>query len=171
MAIKTSWDLSWSDRPTEEARNLNPAFCGELISRSVSEYFRLRQQPFVFALSFVVLPIALHKPTREQLPGNASAAFAGWVADRGPALAEFPDRVLRLVPVTREALLFLLQHKVIRLDAGGLSPGARTVGRSARPSQVTNDVAEARSAAFLLGRWFASEAAASSIMKGLGVSP
>jgi hypothetical protein len=73
--------------------------------------------------------------------------------------------------VTREALLFLLQHKVIRLDAGGLSPGARTVGRSARPSQVTNDVAEARSAAFLLGRWFASEAAASSIMKGLGVSP
>jgi hypothetical protein len=171
MANKTSWDLSWSDRPTEEARNLNPAFCGELISRTVSEYFRLRQQPFAFALSFVVLPIALHKPTREQLPGNASAAFAGWVADRGPALAEFPDRVLRLVPVTREALLFLLQHKVIRLDAGGLSPGARTIGRSARPSQVTDDVAEARSAASLLGRWFASEAAASSIMKGLGVSP
>jgi hypothetical protein len=171
MPNKTSWDLSWSDRPTEEARNLNPAFCGELISRTVSEYFRIRQQPFAFALSFVVLPIALHKPTREQLPGNASAAFAGWVADRGPALAEFPDRVLRLVPVTREALLFLVQHKVIGIDASGLSPGARTIGRSARPSQVTDDVAEARSAASLLGRWFASEVAASSIMKGLGVSP
>jgi Family of unknown function (DUF6521) len=171
MANKTSWDLSWSDRPTEEARNLNPAFCGELISRTVSEYFRIRQQPFALALSFVVLPIALHKPTREQLPGNASATFAGWVADRGPALAEFPDRALRLVPVTREALLFLVQHKAIRLDAAGLSPGARAIGRSARPSLVTDDVAEARSAASLLGRWFATEAAASSIMKGLGVSP
>ncbi|WP_244525189.1 MULTISPECIES: three component ABC system middle component [Bradyrhizobium] len=150
---------------------MNPAFCGELISRAVSEYFRTRQQSFSFALSFAVLPIALHKQTREQLPGNASAAFAGWVADHSSTMAEFPDRVLRLVPVTREALLFLVQHKVIRLDASGLSPGARPIGRAARPSQVTDDVAEARSAAALLGRWFASEANATSIMKGLGVSP
>jgi hypothetical protein len=171
MPHRTSWDLRWSERPAEEARNLNPAFCGELISRAVSEYFRIRQQPFGFALSFVVLPIALHKSTREQLPGNASAAFAGWVADRNPVLAEFPDRVRRLVPVTREALLFLIQHKVVRLDLGGLSPGAKPIGRSSRPPQVTDDVAEARSAASLLGRWFASEGSASSIMQGLGVSP
>jgi hypothetical protein len=163
--------MHWSERPAEEARNLNPAFCGELISRTISDYFKIRQQPFGFALSFVILPIALHKPTRDQLPGNASAAFAAWVADRNPVLAEFPDRVLRLVPVTREALLFLIQHKVIRLDPGGLSPGAKPIGRTSRPARVTDDVAEARSAASLLGRWFGSEGSASSIMQGLGVSP
>jgi hypothetical protein len=171
MPNKTKWDLRWSDRPAEEARNLNPAFCGELIFRAASEYFRARQQPFGFALSFVVLPIVLHKATREQLPGNASAAFAAWIADRGPFLAEFPDRVLRLVPVTREALLFLVQHKVIGLDAGGLVPGAKPIGRSARPSQLTDDVAEARSASSLLGRWFANQGSVSSVMLGLGVSP
>jgi Family of unknown function (DUF6521) len=43
MPNKTKWDLRWSDRPAEEARNLNPAFCGELIFRAVSEYFRTKR--------------------------------------------------------------------------------------------------------------------------------
>src|SRR5262245_1567850 len=154
---KTQWDLRWSDRPSEEARNLNPAFCGELIFRTVSDYFRLRKQPFSFALSFVVLPLVLHQATRAQLPGNASTAFAGWIADRNPILAEFPDRAQRLVPVTREALLFLIQHKVLAFKTGGLTPSTRSIGRLARPSQVTDDVSEARSAAALLGRWFANQ--------------
>jgi hypothetical protein len=77
MANKTSWDLSWSDRPTEEARNLNPAFCGELISRAVSEYFRIRRQPFALALSFVVLPLALHKPTKRTASGECVGDICG----------------------------------------------------------------------------------------------
>ncbi len=31
MASKSHWDLPWRGRPVEEAINLNPAFCGELI--------------------------------------------------------------------------------------------------------------------------------------------
>jgi hypothetical protein len=164
-------DQLFDGTPIPEAQSLG---CRGILLGSqmlVQRFHRLREQPFGFALSFVILPIVLHKPTREQLPGNASAAFAGWVADRGPILAELPDRVLRLVPVTREALLFLIQHKVMSLDAGGLSPGVKTISRSARPLQVTDDVADARSAASLLGRWFASQASAASIMQGLGVSP
>ncbi len=110
MEYKRRWDLEWSQRPSEEARNLNPAFCGELLFRAISDYRKLKPQPFSFALSFLILPIALHKPTRDHLPGRASTAFVGWLADHGPLLAQLPDRVLRLVPVTREALLFLVQH-------------------------------------------------------------
>jgi Family of unknown function (DUF6521) len=171
MPYRSSWDLQWSERPLEEASNLNPAFCGELIFRTASEYSKLRQQPFGFVLSFVVLPIVLHKRTRDQLPGKASTAFAGWIADHGPLLAQFPDRVLRLVPVTREALLFLVQHSVVRIQDGGLTAGARAIRRTARPAQITDDVTEARSAASLVGRWFANQGAVSSIMQGLGVSP
>ncbi len=99
MEYKRTWDLDWNERPSEEARNLNPAFCGELIFRAVSDYRKLKPQPFSFALSFLILPIALHKATRDQLPGKASTAFVGWLADNGPFLAQLPDRVLRLVPV------------------------------------------------------------------------
>jgi hypothetical protein len=171
MKPKTSWDLSWSERPAEEARNLNPAFCGELIFRAVSEYRKIRQQPLTFPLSFLILPIALHKSTRDELPGNASAAFVGWVAERGPFLAQLPDRIARLVPVTREALLFTIQHHVIEIQEGGLVPGAKPIRLSAKPSYTTDDVAEARRAAGLLGRWFANQGTASSIMQGLGVAP
>lgn len=171
MENRTKWDMKWSDRPTEEATNLNPAFCGELIFRASAAYRKATKEPFSIALSFLVLPIVLHKATRDQLPGKASTAFAGWVADHGSILAEFPDRVLRLVPITREALLFLVQHRVMSLDDGGLQPGARPITVSAKPAQTTVDVDEARNAAALLGRWFANQGSASSIMQGLGVSP
>ncbi|MDN3275148.1 DUF6521 family protein [Frankia sp. RB7] len=171
MASSTSWDLKWSQRPSEEARNFNPAYCAELIARVVSEYFRMRQQSFGLALSFVVLPIVLHKPTREQLPGNSSASFASWIADRGPFLVEFPDRTLRLRPVTREALLFAIQNKVLQVNEGGLAPGNSPISRTARPAKVTDDVAEARSAASLLGRWFAAQANSTIVLQSFGVSP
>jgi hypothetical protein len=171
MEHKRKWDLDWRQRPSEEARNLNPAFCGELLFRAVSDYRKLKLQPFSFALSFLILPIALHQPTRAQLPGRASTAFVGWLADHGPSLAQLPDRVLRLVPVTREALLFLIQHDALRIEDGGLVPGIKPIRISEKLSQTTDDVAEARGAAALLGRWFANQGNASSILQGLGVSP
>jgi hypothetical protein len=134
-------------------------------------YRKLKGQPFAFALTFVVLPIVLHKPTRDQLPGKASTAFAGWAAEHGPFLAEFPDRVLRLVPVSREALLFLIQHRIMEVEKGGLAPGTKPISLSGKSVQATADVSEARSAAALLGRWFANQSGPSSIMQSLGVSP
>jgi hypothetical protein len=171
MASKTTWDMKWSDRPLEEATNLNPAFCGELIFRASAAYRKAKKQPFGIALSFLILPTVLHKPTRDQLPVKASTAFAGWIADHGPILAEFPDRALRLIPITREAILFLAQHRIVSLEDGGLLPGARPISLSSKPGQTTVDVDEARSAAALLGRWFGNQGSASSIMQGLGVSP
>jgi hypothetical protein len=171
MEHKRTWDLEWNERPSEEARNLNPAFCGELIFRAVSDYRKLKPQPFSFALSFLIVPIALHKATRDQLPGKASTAFVGWLADKGPSLAQLPDRVLRLVPVSREALLFLIQHNALRIEDGGLVPGAKPIRLTEKLPQTTDDVVEARGAAALLGRWFANQGTASSILQGLGISP
>jgi hypothetical protein len=168
---KRTWDLEWNERPSEEARNLNPAFCGELMVRAVSDYRKIKPQPFSFALSFLILPIVLHKATRDILPGRASTAFVGWLADNGPFLAQLPDRVTRLVPVSREALLFLVQHNALRIEDGGLVPGAKPLKLSEKLSQTTDDVAEARGAAALLGRWFANQGTATSILQGLGVSP
>jgi hypothetical protein len=89
----------------------------------------------------------------------------------GHLFAQLPDRVLRLVPVTREALLFLVQHNALRIEDGGLVPGLKPIRLSEKLSQTTEDVAEARGAAALLGRWFANQGTPSSILQGLGVSP
>src|SRR5262249_46540665 len=120
---------------------------------------------------FLLLPIALHKRTRDLLPGNSSSAFVGWVADKKPMLAELPERVLRLMPVTKEAVLFSLQNQVLTFEAGGLQPGKKKIALRVRVEPSTNDSDEARKAAALLGRWFAAQGSTSSIMHGFGVTP
>jgi hypothetical protein len=168
---RRTWDVKWADRPREEAANLNPAFCGELIFRSASEFQRLREVPFPFVLSFVVLPLVLHKRTRDHLPGTANTAFVGWVAEHGPLLAELPQRALHLTPITREAIMFSLQHELLAIEQGGLIPGAKPIAARRKPDRTTDDADDARRSASLVGRWFANQGLSSSIMQGFGVAP
>mgnify|MGYP003115413905 CR=1 FL=1 len=165
------WNLAWDERPAEEARNLNPAFCTELIARTVAEYHKVRNAPLSLATAFLVLPLTLHKPTRAALPGRANAAFATWIVTNNALLADFPGRVNRLRPVSREALLFSIRYGINALNDGGLVPGAKPIKLTVRPSTTTDDVNETRVVAALLGRWFGSQASESAILQGFGVAP
>lgn len=171
MADEARWSVSWAERPAEEARIFNPAFCGELIGRTVWEYNRRRQTVLGIVTAFLVLPLTLHRPTREALPGRANTAFAGWVAEHAALLAELPERARRLRPVSREALLFAVRHQVLSFEDGGLLPGAKPVRRTARPAVSTDEVNDVRSAASLLGRWFAGQHTQTSILQGMGIAP
>jgi len=167
MKNESRWSLPWAERPPEEARIFNPAFCADLISHTVREYCRMRQTALSMANIFLVLPLILHKPTREVLPRRANTAFAGWVAENSALLAEMPERTKRLRPISREALLFALQHQLLRFESGGFIQGAKLV----RIPTTTSEVSAARSAAVLLGRWFAGQSTQSSILQGLGITP
>ncbi|MCB1467784.1 MAG: hypothetical protein KDK08_11715 [Rhizobiaceae bacterium] len=167
----TRWTLAWDERPAEEARNLNPAFCTELIARTVVEYHKARKSPLSVATAFLVVPLTLHKPTRTALPGRANTAFATWIATNNPLLAELPGRVNRLRPVSREALLFSIRYGLNALKDGGLVPGAKPIKLTARPATTTDDVNEARAAAALLGRWFGAQTSERAILQGFGVAP
>ena len=171
MADEGRWSLPWAERPAEEARVFNPAFCGELIGHTVGEYHRTRQTALNMVTAFLVLPLTLHRPTREALPGRANTAFAGWVAQHAALLIELPDRARHLRPVSREALLFAVHHQLLALNAEGLLPGAKPVRRDARFSVSTDEANAARRAAALLGRWFATQGTQASILQGMGVAP
>ena len=171
MAIETRWSLPWAERPVEEARIFNPAFCGELICRTVGEYHRTREAGLSMVTAFLVLPLTLHTPTREALPRRANTAFAGWVAEHSALLAEVPERARRLRLVSREALLFAVGHELLALDGRGVLPGAKSIPLRARFAVSTDEVNAARSAAGLLGRWFAGQGTQTSILQGMGVAP
>lgn len=171
MPNESRWSLSWAERPSEEARHFNPAFCAELTCRTVCEYFKSRQAGLSFATAFLILPLTLHKPTRDVLPGRANVVFAGWIAELNPLLAELPGRVSRLRPITREALLFGIRRELLAIQDGGLVPGAKPIRLNAKLALTTDDVNEARSAAGLLGRWFGNQGTQSAILQGMGVSP
>lgn len=169
MAPGARWELRWSERPQEEAVHFNPAFCGELIARTIHEYCRLGKSPFSLPLAFVVLPLTLHPATRRILPGRADTTFVSWSADHHAILSEIPDRVMRLRPVTREALVFLAQIRAIAVQYEGISPGKSPLKLSARLAVSTPEVDETRRAAGLLGRWFAHQGTTATVLQTMGI--
>ncbi|OJU20907.1 MAG: hypothetical protein BGN89_03620 [Alphaproteobacteria bacterium 64-6] len=171
MTGKGHWDLPWKRRPVEEAINFNPAFCGELIFRAVRQYEKAAKRSMGLPLSFLVLPLVLHKQTRDELPQKADTAFVGWVSGRGPLLAGLPDRALRLAPFTREALLLMMQQGFLVAQGDGIAPGGKRFKAAAIAARTTEDTDEARSAAELVGRWFARQGQPGLVMQALGVKP
>jgi len=86
-------------------------------------------------------------------------------------LAQLPVRVNQLRPITREALIFGVRHQLPAINDGGVVPGDKPVRLNSKPALTTEDVDEARSAAGLLGRWFANQRMQASILQGMGVRP
>jgi len=119
----------------------------------------------------VVLPLVLHPPTLAVLPGRANTTFATWSADNEALLAELSERLLRLRPISREALLFLAQHRALTVDAEGLRTGEKPMRLTAKAAATTPDVDDIRRAAGLLGRWFANQGAPVQILQTMGVTP
>jgi hypothetical protein len=169
MAGLTRFELAWRDRPQEEAAHFNPAFCGELLTRTTNEFRKQVGGAMPFAYAFVVLPLVLHPGTRKVLPGRANTAFASWAGGNAATLSTLPDRILRLRPVTREALLFLAQLDAIRVSPDGVMVGKRPIKLSTKPSATTDEVDEMRRAAGLLGRWFGNQSDAATVLQTLGV--
>ena len=167
----TRWSLGWHDRPFEEAALLNPAFCGELIARATHEHVRLRSSAFPLPLAFTVLPLALHSATRRALPRRTDTSFPAWLLRNEGILVELPERVLKLRPATREALLFLTQHKAVKIEGGGLVPGESPLKLSRTLSISTDNVDEIRRAARFLGRWLARQGSPAGILQRMGVAP
>ncbi len=109
----------WEERPITTANLLNPAFCGEIIRRCAKSYSDETQKPFPFVLTFILLPIVLHKATREALPRTIRKSLHAWLEENPSVKIGFAIRCQQMVPFTKEALVFLLQHKAIKLDEKG----------------------------------------------------
>jgi hypothetical protein len=170
-ASRSAWERPWRERPSEQAALLNPAFLGEVLARVVAGYGRSGGRPLPLPLAFLVAPLVLAPTLRSLLPRRANATFGTWTAINAPRLADLPDRVLRLRPVTREALLFLAQVRAVRVETNGIVPGSRPLRFATVLSPTTDETTDIRRAADLVGRWFGAQADPVAVMQGLGTKP
>ena len=163
----------WENRVVEEANLFNPAFCVALLAKTTQEYDRKGGQPFPFALSFLVLPIVLHRQTRSALPGSTLTALLPWIQDNRDQLVDFPKRVSGLRGITREALAFGVQHQALALSGDGcLGLGSRHRSATERRTGLFTDEAhECVDRAGFLGRWFSSAGTTATIYAAWGVRP
>lgn len=165
----------WSERPAELANLLNPAFCGFLLRTSIEGYLEASGSGMPLALTFLVLPLVLHKATREALPRGVSTTLLAWLHDHPDLCIEFPQRARSLVPFTRESLLFLTVHDLTQAAPGGLvTPvGNFTAARRTltTTTSATDEITRCCNKSRFIGRWFAQSGDATTIYSFFGIQP
>lgn len=164
--------LRWSDRPDEEANLFNPAFSALLIRGACGGYRSVAKSPLPFSLSFLVLPIALHGPTRKALPTSTKTLMSSWVVSNPEVVAFFGKRARDATDITREAILFGGGQGWLTFEGTGLVPGKTKL--RVDPDNLATSTAEIQSchaAARMIGKWLAGAGSESTVMSLWGVSP
>ena len=82
--------IQWTKRAPEIAYLLNPAFCAIILYTAVFEYQKKSKDGLPFPLLYLVLPIILHKSTRNRV--NSKTNMVIWVQRNPDALVGFPER-------------------------------------------------------------------------------
>lgn len=167
--------MRWDQRPIELANLINPAFCSILLRDTIDQFALEIDSGLDFSLSFLVLPLVLHKPTRTLLPSQMRSSLPEWIENHRKNLVLFPNHVTQLIPYTQESIIFGLQHGLIQVGSK-----ESFLGKLMTTSVILNDSNEwsrdsepvdCRNKARLIGRWFAQIDNTSTTYRLLGVRP
>lgn len=162
--------IRWEERPIEIANLLNPAFCGEVLRLCVRAYQQTISQSFPYPLTFLVLPIVLHRGTRESISPRQRQSLHVWLQDHQDLKIGFAERASELIPITREAIIFLLQVGAFVVDeqAGLINQAYKNISIE---GQDVGEIADCYRKAVLVGRWFARAGTVATIYAMWGVKP
>jgi hypothetical protein len=158
----------WTERVPEIANLLNPAFCASIIYSVIFEYQKTKGHPMPFVLSYLILPIILHKKTRERIDSKTNMTM--WIQKYPDVLIEFPQRTRSLVFFTNESVEYLLQEKIICLNNLGLNI-IKTLSKSYMGRSTDKEILECHNKSEHLGRWFARMNTEENIYAAWGVKP
>lgn len=156
-------------RTHEVAFLFNPAFCGRIIYATIKTYNEKAKRAFPFPLVFLILPLVLHRETRNNI--NSRTQLLLWVQKYPQLLIGFPQRARELVPITNEAVEFLLQTGKIYLTPSGeleVSPGTRALSKT---KFVDDEIIECIKKGEHVAKWFATAGKTETIYIELGVKP
>lgn len=163
---------AWSERPREEANLFNPAFLSQLVDRIAVGHTKTAESGIAWPLVYLALPIVLHKPTRDALPGSISTSMASWTRDHPLLVRTLAPRARSLRPHVTEALLFGLSHDAIHLDAARIVPGRRARRSPNLPwREPTADYRECTDRATFVGRWCGTAGLPATIFALWGARP
>lgn len=162
----------WTERTREEANLLNPPFCCAVLTSACIGFKEKSGKPLPFVLAFMVLPIVLHKDTRESLPRTTRTSIPSWLLKHTEARIGFYERLMALKPHTREALRHGLDFDWIVMCESGHIRCMVTNNRINRAVRLLNgDAQECVSRGRFLGKWFGTIASTKTLMAFWGIRP
>ncbi len=166
----------WKGRPQEEVALLNPAFASTGLWSAARGYLKTdvpgRPDALPFALAFLVLPLVLHRLTRESLPTSIRTSVAVWASQNPLLRARLSERVHALVPFTRAALLFGGTHGFVSLPGSNVVPNEAWKGKVTKVlKDCTDEVRLCIHRAEFVGRWLATAGDPGTALSLFGVQP
>lgn len=160
---------SWEQRSTEVAYLLNPSFCGRIIYQAIKVYSEQSNRPMPFPLVYLILPLVLHKKTRERISSVTQMQI--WIQRNPDVLIGFAERANSMVKVTNEGVEILLQSGVINLTNNAELEQCN-LKKSLSPSKYTNDeIKKCITKSSNVARWFAKAGTVETIYTSWGVRP
>ena len=162
----------WEDRTREEAFLLNPSFCSPLLSATVNSYRQETSQDFPLILLFMILPIVLHKKTRQTLPPSTRTSMVFWLQENPDAKIFFYQRVTSLKPHTLETLQFSCKQDLLSVNGQGEIVDRlekRLINRVKRT--LSDEARECFMKSIFLGKWLASAGDVKTILALWGIKP
>jgi len=143
-------------RPVEEEALFNPALLSVLLHHAAGEHARRSEgRALPTILVYLIVPLALHGPTRRALPANVTAQMGEWIRAHPEALAGLHARAQSLRPHVSSAVSFALTHDVLRAGPEGVRAGS--LQRRPRGMPRSAEVDECVAKAGFLGRWFSEQ--------------
>ncbi len=163
---------SWPARPREEANLLNPPFCSLLVILATDHYQKAAKTSFPFVYPFLIIPIVLHKATREALPKSTLKSLSTWIEENPTLRALLPDNVRSVRPFVQEALLYGLVHGCLEIDdSGGIILGRKPRGLAGYETGSSDEVRDCLKRAQFVGRWLATAGSVPTVMALWGIHP
>lgn len=159
----------WHERPIEIRNLFNPAFCGVLLARAIKTFEAEDERGMPFSLALLVLPLSLHRQSRQSICASNKAYFLKVVEGNPELLIGFAERTRSYLPYTLEAFGVLMDRGCIHVaDEGRIKLVPRRVSLKKLNSA---ECQECEQAARLLGREFARLRDRVTIYTMLGVKP
>ncbi len=159
----------WDQRPFEIRNLFNPAFCGLVLSRAMQGYEEEDPRGMPFSLSLLVLPLCLHKDSREVIAGG-SRSYLLKITEKNPQVqVGFADRATAMLPYAFEGFGLLMERGCISVaDDGRL----QTVPDKVRKSLTgTDETKTCQRVARFVGKEFARIADRVTIYTAFGIRP
>lgn len=159
------WDL----RPFEIRNLFNPAFCGLVLFRALSGYEEEDDRGMPFSLTLLVLPLCLHRDSREVIVENSRSYLIKVVEKNQQIMVGFAERVTQMMPYAFEAFGLLMERGCIFVTEDGR---IKTVHKKVRKAiDGTVEIVACQKVARVVGKEFARIADRATVYTTFGIRP
>ena len=159
----------WDQRPFEVRNLFNPAFCGLILFRSMQGYEEETPAGMPFSLSLLVLPVCLHKDSREVIADTPRSHLLKTAEKNPQLLVGLAGRASDLMPYALEAFGLLMERGCFVVSQDGR---LKTVPDKVRKGVTgTSESISCQRVARIIGREFARIADRVTVYTTFGIRP